>query len=232
MSPPLNNGLITPAVILRMVMRAYDKETSNKVRISILPTIEGYIRQLNWREYSRMLYICAYKEMRGNYFGNSRRLSKEWYEAKTGIEPVDAAITCAFKYGYLHHIVRLMVICNFMNLCGVRPYDAYCWFMEFSLDSYDWVMINNVYSMGMFADGGLTTTKAYISGGNYIKNMSDITVGDWAKKWTILYYYFIYRNYALLDGRSTIYKSQWDKYEDKEMIKREGKRLMLGLTSS
>jgi deoxyribodipyrimidine photolyase-related protein len=104
--------------------------------------------------------------------------------------------------------------------------------MEFSLDSYDWVMINNVYSMGMFADGGLTTTKAYISGGNYIKNMSDITVGDWAKKWTILYYYFIYRNYALLDGRSTIYKSQWDKYEDKEMIKREGKRLMLGLTSS
>ncbi len=40
--------------------------------------------------------------------------------------------------------------------------------MEFSLDSYDWVMINNVYSMGLYSDGGLSTTKPYISSSNYI----------------------------------------------------------------
>ncbi len=52
-----------------------------------------------------------------------------------------------------------MIMCNFMNLCRIEPDQVYAWFMEFSLDSYDWVMINNVYSMGLFSDGGLTTTK-------------------------------------------------------------------------
>jgi deoxyribodipyrimidine photolyase-like uncharacterized protein len=33
----------------------------------------------------------------------------------------------------------LMVMCNFMNLCGIHPDQVYKWFMEFSTDSYEWL---------------------------------------------------------------------------------------------
>ena len=56
-----------------------------------------------------------------NIFHNSKKLSKKWYTGGLGVEPVDNAIRDAFQYGYLHHIVRLMVICNFMNLNGIHP---------------------------------------------------------------------------------------------------------------
>lgn len=228
-SPQLNNGLITPNKIIKYILNCYHKSTQKK---KILFAVEAYIRQLNWREYSRMLYVYAYDDMTKNYFNNDRKLNKSWYEGTTGILPVDTAIKEAFEFGYIHHILRLMVMCNFMNLCKVEPSQAYNWFMEFSLDSYDWIMINNVYSMGMFADGGLTTTKVYISSSTYITSQSDIKFdGIWNVAWKILYYYFIYRNYKKLTGRSTIYKSQWDRYENKNMIKREGKKLILKLTS-
>ena len=41
------------------------------------------------------------------------------------------------------------------------------------IDSYDWVMVPNVYGMSQFADGGLMSTKPYISSSNYIIKMSD-----------------------------------------------------------
>jgi deoxyribodipyrimidine photolyase-related protein len=59
------------------------------------------------------------------------------------------------------------------------------------MDSYDWVMIQNVYGMGSYADGGLTTTRTYISSGNYIMKMSDYKSGKWSEIWEALYYMFI-----------------------------------------
>ncbi len=43
--------------------------------------------------------------------------------------------------------------------------------MEMFSDSYNWVMVPNVYGMTQFADGGLMTTKPYISGSNYLIKM-------------------------------------------------------------
>ena len=39
--------------------------------------------------------------------------------------------------------------------------------MEMFIDAYDWVMVPNIYGMSQFADGGIMTTKPYISGSNY-----------------------------------------------------------------
>ena len=39
-----------------------------------------------------------------------------WYQGNTGIEPLDNAIKKAIKLGYNHHIERLMIIANLMNL--------------------------------------------------------------------------------------------------------------------
>lgn len=222
-SMQMNIGLITPQFVLQGLLQKYASTKKN-----ILHSVEGFFRQLNWREYSRLLYRYAYDKMANtNYFDNKRSLTKAWYVGETGISPVDVCIKFALQYGYLHHILRLMVMCNFMNLCEIKPDHVYRWFMEFSLDSYDWVMVNNVYSMGMYADGGLTTTKPYISSSKYVIRMSDVVAdGYWDKVWNVLYYYFIYRNYDKFTGRGKIYLSHWDKQRNKKEIIDAAQRLL------
>jgi len=231
-SPQLNNGLITPNIILKYILKYYD-ELDNNNKKKYLFAVEGFIRQLNWREYSRLLYLHAYDRMISNYFNNDKTLNKKWYDGTTGIKLIDIVIKQAFQYGYLHHICRLMIMCNFMNLSQIHPDSVYKWFMEFSLDSYDWIMINNVYSMGMYADGGLTTTKVYISSSSYIKRQSNIkNDGIWDIQWTILYYYFIYRNLKKLKNRNQIYVNQWKSLNDekKKQIIKMGKKIVNDLS--
>ena len=66
-----------------------------------------------------------------------------------------------------------------MLLCEFDPDDVYKWFMELFIDSYDWVMVPNVYGMSQFADGGLMSTKPYISGSSYVLKMSNYKKGEW-----------------------------------------------------
>ena len=224
-SPQLNNGLLDPKWVLDKTIEHYDSVGSK-----ILYSVEGFIRQLVWREYSRLLYRYAYDNMISNYFGHHNKLSKAWYDGNTGILPIDLAIKKAFEYGYIHHIIRLMILCNFMNLCFIDPNDVYAWFMEFSLDSYDWVMINNVYSMGLYADGGLTTTKPYISTSRYVLNQSNLEKdGIWDQVWDTLYYYFIYKNYDKFTGRGKIYQGQWNKKTNKEELKKNAEKFLKSL---
>jgi deoxyribodipyrimidine photolyase-related protein len=92
------------------------------------------------------------------------------------------------------------VLGNFMVLCEFHPNEVHRWFMELFIDAYDWVMVPNVYGMTQFADGGLMTTKPYISGSNYIFKMSDYTKtklqpkqGDtWEAIWDGLFWRFMY----------------------------------------
>ncbi|MFM8178765.1 MAG: hypothetical protein ACKOAG_06230 [Candidatus Kapaibacterium sp.] len=62
------------------------------------------------------------------------------------------------------------------------------------IDAYDWVMVPNVYGMSQFADGGLMSTKPYISGSNYILKMSSYPKGDWCAVWDALFWRFLYRH--------------------------------------
>ena len=241
-SPMLNIGLITPKDVIDIVSQYYNNHKA-KVGIS---NYEGFIRQvIGWREYQRYCYIYAYDKMiSSNYFGNSNKLNKLWYinnnsnsdkndnSELIGIKPVDDAITMAWNDGYLHHILRLMVMANFMNLCGLHPDEVYRWFMEFSMDSYDWVMIQNVYSMGMWADGGLTMRKPYISSDGYIMKMSnyskekDIISEDgkmenagWNTIWYALYYNFVNKNRDKL--KNTYYAGMIKNYDKKTKEEKE-----------
>jgi deoxyribodipyrimidine photolyase-related protein len=187
LSSSLNIGLITPREVVDEVMRHHDYVD--------IANLEGFIRQIvGWREYQRYIYMFYEPVIRNsNHFNHHRKLSSKWYNGTLGIPPVDDAITRAWDTGYLHHIERLMVIANFMNLVEIEPNEAYRWFMEFAIDSYDWVMIGNVYSMGLWADGGLTMRKPYISTANYIQKMSGNRWehGEWEDTWRNLYYRFI-----------------------------------------
>ena len=54
-------------------------------------------------------------------------------------------------------------------------------------------MVPNVYGMSQHADGGLITTKPYISGSSYILRMSNFRKGPWCPIWDALYWRFIDR---------------------------------------
>ena len=206
-SPMLNLGLITPDQVVDTITKYYN---AHKSAIG-MANYEGFIRQvIGWREYQRYIYQYAGEKMRSsNHFSNGKHLNDKWYTATLKIKPVDDAIKMAINDGYIHHILRLMVVGNFMNLVGIHPDDVYKWFMEFSLDSYDWVMVGNVYSMALWADGGMTMRKPYISGDGYIMKMSNYkkekTTGNtletigWNDKWNYVFHDFIDRNAEKLE---------------------------------
>ena len=129
-----------------------------------------------------------------NFFNHYRRLSPHWYKASTEIEPLDDAINDCLNYGYTHHIPRLMIIANIMNLSRIHPKEIYKWFMEMFIDSSEWVMVPNVFGMGTFADGGIFSTKPYSCSSNYILKMSNYKRGEWCNIVDGLYWKFIYDN--------------------------------------
>jgi deoxyribodipyrimidine photolyase-related protein len=170
-----------------------------------IASLEGFLRQIiGWREYMRAIYILEGKNIRSkNYFEANRNIPESFWNASTGIDPIDHTIRGALNTAYSHHIERLMVMGNFMNLCGFQPDQVHKWFMEMYIDAYDWVMVPNVYSMALYADGGVITTKPYISGSNYVLKMSDYKKGPWSEVWDSLFWNFVGKHYDVLqkEGR-------------------------------
>jgi len=189
LSSSINIGLLNPDEIVRMILKY-----RNTIPIN---SLEGFIRQLFWREYQRYCYIY-YNFNNKNYFGNTKLLTTQWYTGQLNIKPVDDCIKKAFDTGYLHHIERLMIVGNYMNLSGIKPKEGFRWFMEFSCDSYEWVMCQNVYDMVFYVSGGVTMRRPYISSSNYILNMSNYDRDDWTIIWNKKYQKFIKKHYDKL----------------------------------
>ena len=200
LSPMLNIGFIEPEYI---VDKAIDFAKKNNVPLN---SLEGFVRQIiGWREFMRGMYVAKGRDSRiKNYWEFDRKIPASFYNGTTGITPLDDTIKKVIKTGYCHHIERLMVLGNFMLLCEFDPDEVYKWFMELFIDSYDWVMVPNVYGMSQFADGGFFATKPYISGSNYVLKMSNYKKGeDWQKVWDGLFWRFmhVHRDFFLKNPR-------------------------------
>ncbi|MBL86364.1 MAG: cryptochrome/photolyase family protein [Winogradskyella sp.] len=187
LSPLINVGLLNPSDVIDKAI-TYAKE--NDVPIN---STEGFVRQiLGWREFIRGVYeVKGTEERTKNFWKFDRKIPASFYDGSTGIKPVDDVIKKVLKTGYAHHIERLMILGNFMVLCEFDPDEVYQWFMELFIDSYDWVMVPNVYGMSLFADGGLMSTKPYISSSNYIMKMSNYSKGEWQDTWDGLFWTFM-----------------------------------------
>ncbi len=188
LSPYLNIGLLTPQQVVKSALAA--KESIP------LASLEGFIRQIiGWREFMRLVYVCHGGTMRTkNYWNHTNQLPQTYWTGETGIEPIDTTIKKVLHTAYSHHIERLMILGNYMLLSEYDPHDVYIWFMEMYIDSYDWVMVPNVYGMSQFADGGIFATKPYISASNYVLKMSNYKKGDWTQDWDTKFWNFLLKH--------------------------------------
>ena len=169
LSVPLNLGVLDPLEACRAAEAAY------RAGSVPLQSAEGFIRQvIGWREFVR----CMYRFREGSWPSDNALEARmplppafhdpdatDWECLRSTVETVD-------RTGYAHHIERLMVLGNSMLLLGVEPGEALAWFRESFVDAADWVMAPNVLGMGIHADGGVTMTKPYAAGGNYMSRMS------------------------------------------------------------
>ena len=216
LSPLINSGLISPNFIIEKSIEYYNKKN---IRLN---SCEGFIRQIiGRREFIRGVYIAVgSKERVKNFWNFKRKIPSSFYFGDTGIEPIDDTIKKINKSAYANHIERLMIIGNFMLLCEFDPDEVYRWFMEMFIDSYDWVMVPNVYGMSQFSDAGMMSTKPYISSSNYILKMSNYKKGDWCKIWDSLFWNFMdkQRDFFVKNPRMRMLISSFDKMEETKKI--------------
>jgi deoxyribodipyrimidine photolyase-related protein len=230
LTPFLNTGLLTPQEVI--------SETLSYAKKKKLPlnSVEGFIRQvIGWREFIRGIYQnFDHKQETTNFWNHTRKLKPCWYDAKTGITPLDDVIKKVRQYGYAHHIERLMVVGSLMLLCEVEPKEAHKWFMEMFIDSSDWVMGPNVYGMALFSDGGIFATKPYFCGSNYYRKMGPYKKGKWQEGVDGLYWGFIdrHRSFFLKNPRLSMMVKTFDRMDKakKDLILNEANTLKERIT--
>ena len=224
LTPMLNLGLLTPGECIERAL-AYAEDADTR-----LNSLEGFVRQIiGWREFIRGIDAHFGEEQHQRNFWNAdRHLGDAWFTGETGLAPLDHTIRTALRWGWTHHIERLMIAGNLMTLCGIHPHEAYRWFMELYVDSSDWVMGPNVYGMGIFSDGGIFSTKPYVCGSNYVLKMSDYAKGDWCETMDGLYWSFIarHRDFFASNPRLSMMPRQLDK------MKPERKDRIFGLAGA
>lgn len=219
-TPMLNVGLLSPQWVIERALSYADEHDIP------LNSLEGFIRQIiGWREFMRGLYEThGRKERTTNFWNFTRPIPASFYTGETGIEPIDSTIKKVLETGYCHHIERLMILGNFMLLCEFDPDAVYQWFMELFIDSYDWVMVPNVYGMSQFADGGLMATKPYISSSNYVLKMSDFKGGkhaeEWRAIWDGLFWRFMHKQRKFFESNPRIgmLLKTWDRMDKDKKI--------------
>jgi deoxyribodipyrimidine photolyase-related protein len=200
-SSALNLKLLNPREVISEVLLAWKKDTSLE-----LSSIEGFIRQiLGWREFVRGMYYLDMPQMaQDNFYEHQRALPKWYWTGQTQMACMQDAVGQTLKYGYAHHIQRLMVTGNFALLAEILPSQVCDWYLAVYVDAIEWVELPNTAGMALFANGGRFTSKPYIASGAYIKRMSnycgtckykpDVRFGESACPVTTLYWNFLIKH--------------------------------------
>ena len=206
LSSSLNLKLLNPREVIAAVLDAWKKYSLD------LSTIEGFIRQiLGWREFVRGIYYLDMPQLaKDNYYQHERALPKWYWTGETHMACMKDTVGQTLKYGYAHHIQRLMVTGNFALLAELLPSAVSDWYLAVYVDAIEWVELPNTAGMALFANGGRFTSKPYIASGAYIKRMSnycdsckykpDVRFGETACPVTNLYWNFLIQHRAQFDA--------------------------------
>lgn len=206
LSTSLNLKLIHPKECIEAAVAAYQQGTAP------LASVEGFVRQiLGWREFIRGVYwtqMPSYAKL--NHFDHQAKLPSFFWDGQTEMQCVRQSLSHLLKFGYVHHIHRLMVLGNLAMTLGVNPYEFHQWHMAMYLDAIDWVSLPNTLGMSQYGDGGIVGTKPYCSTGNYVSKMSNFcsgcrfdhkkAVGTEACPITTFYWDFLDQHYSRLQN--------------------------------
>jgi deoxyribodipyrimidine photolyase-related protein len=133
------------------------------------------------------------------------------------------------RYGYAHHIQRLMVMGNFALLAELSPQQVADWYLAIYVDAVEWVELPNTAGMALHACGSRFTSKPYISSGAYINRQSNYCSGcrydpaqrsgEKACPFTTLYWHFIARHAGELSSnpRTALMAKNLDKLSSEEL---------------
>ena len=173
LSTVLNLKLLHPSRVIEAAENAWKQGRAP------LAGVEGFIRQiLGWREYVRGIYwrqMPDYMEL--NALGAVHPLPPFYWTGKTEMVCMQDALAQTLKFGYAHHIQRLMVTGLYALMFGVRPREVHAWYLAVYVDAVEWVELPNTLGMSQHADGGLMASKPYIATGKYIQRMSNYCSG-------------------------------------------------------
>jgi deoxyribodipyrimidine photolyase-related protein len=200
LSPSLNLKLLDPRDVLRSAEQALHEG------VAPVECVEGFVRQiLGWREYVRGIYwdrMPAYADL--NALDAEQDLPGFFWTGDTDMACLREVIGQTLRYGYAHHIQRLMVTGLFCLLLGVRPQQVHAWYLAVYVDAVEWVELPNTLGMSQYADGGYLASKPYVASGKYIDRMSNYcegcrynpahATGDDACPYTTLYWDFLLRH--------------------------------------
>lgn len=213
-SSSLNTGLLNPDQVIQACL---DRIPVNEQSIA---GVEGFIRQIiGWREFVRAIYQKeGVKQRTRNFWKHEQRIEPHWFEE---IKPLKCAHEKVLRYGYAHHIERLMVLGNFFLLAETHPDEVYRYFMTYYIDAYDWVMVPNVYGMSQYADGGLMVTKPYISSAAYLDKQGYNRKESWGEIWDAMYWRFLdkQRNYFEKNKRAPYMLANLNRKSTEELSK-------------
>lgn len=205
LSSCLNLKLLDPREVIAGALNAYHSKLAD------LATVEGFVRQIiGWREFVRGVYYLDMPHLSdANFYQHQRSLPQWYWTGNTHMQCMKDAIGQTLKYGYAHHIQRLMVTGNFALLAEILPQEVSAWYLAIYVDAIEWVELPNVAGMALFANGGRFTSKPYIASGAYIKRMSnychhcrykpDIQYGEQACPMTTLYWHFLIKHQSALE---------------------------------
>ena len=199
-SAAVNLKLLDPREVIAAAVKAFEKKQAP------LPAVEGFVRQLlGWREYVRgiyWLYMPQYAQR--NALNAKQKLPEFFWTGDTEMNCLRETIDQTLKYGFAHHIQRLMVTGLYPLLLGVDPVEVHQWYLAVYVDAVEWVELPNVLGMSQYADGGVMASKPYIATGKYIQRMSnycegcrfkpDQATGAEACPFTTLYWDFLMRH--------------------------------------
>ncbi len=200
LSSALNLKLLNPREVVAAAEAAY------RAGRAPLPAVEGFIRQvLGWREYVRGVYwrhMPQYLDC--NALGAHEPLPPFYWTGETDMNCMREAIRQTLRFGYAHHIQRLMVTGLFALLLGVEPRRVHEWYLAVYVDAVEWVELPNTVGMSQHADRGIMASKPYVASGRYIERMSNycancryrpaLAVGATACPFTTLYWDFLDRH--------------------------------------
>ena len=172
-SSSLNLHLLDPREVVMAAELAY---RGGAVPLS---SAEGFVRQIvGWREFIRGVYWRDMPGMReANHLKATRALPAWYWTGDTRMVCCREAVGQTLRFGYAHHIQRLMVTGLFAMLAEVDPKQVEDWYLAVYVDAVEWAELPNVAGMALYADGGRFTTKPYAASGAYIDRMSNYCGG-------------------------------------------------------